>query len=151
MGNPLWKCYAVCRARDRECRLCALLLLRRLTDKDGEFRTERLAEMTAYAAINLLYDREMVALDVESTRHFQYAARAVLNTELTALAAFFNDNYIAPANVDFFSIKGRAPEFHRVFFLEVSGLIWAGCAKLLPVKKSKKEKMYTTGRGFFQV
>lgn len=78
--------------------------------------------MAAHAALSRFDNREMIALDVESIRHCQHAAWTVLNAEFAALAALLNDRYGAPAYVDFFSIKGRAPEFHTVFFPEVSGL-----------------------------
>ena len=150
MGNPLWKGYAVDRTRTRECRLCALRLLRRFSDKDREFRAERLAEMTVNAALSFLYEREMIPFNVKSTRHFQHAARAVFNAELAALATLLNNSNDAPAYVNFFRIKGRAPEFHTVFFPEVSGLSRAGYVQPLWKKISKKGNIYTMQEHFLQ-
>jgi hypothetical protein len=150
MGNPLWKYYAVCRKRVRECRTRALLLLRRLSDKDREFRAERLAEMTVHAALSGLYKREMIPFNVKSTRHFQHVARAVFDAELASFATLLNNSHGAPAYMDFFRIKGRAPEFHRVFFPEVSGLNRAGYVQPLWKKISKKGNTYTIWERFLQ-
>ena len=75
--------------------------------------------MTAHAAIRSRKDRVVVAFDIKFGRHFQYLARAVVDTEITAFAALFDYNHVAPADMNFVGIKGRSPEFHTVFFLEV--------------------------------
>jgi len=97
-----------------------LCFLRRIRNIDREFRAKSLAEMAAHTAVRSRKDRIVVAFDIKFGRHFQYLARAVVNTEITALAALFNDNYITPADMNFVGIKGFSPEFHTVFSLEVS-------------------------------
>lgn len=94
----------------------ALGFLRGFSDVNREFGAERLAEMTAHAALCRLDNGIVVTLDIESTGHFQYAARTVLDAEFAALAALFNNKNGSFSQLDFVNIKGRAPEFHRVCF-----------------------------------
>lgn len=122
-GVNLFRVPYVKSGKNRVCRAGvvagALCFLRRFGDIDRKFRTEGLTEMTAHAAIRFFKDRVVVAFDIKFGRHGQYVARAIFDAEFTTLAAIFNDNYVALADMNFVGVKGRSPKVHTIFSLEV--------------------------------
>jgi hypothetical protein len=86
--------------------------LLRIYAKDGELRTDLLAEVTGHTGRRLGHKGGVISLAVEGLGHLQDMARTVFHAQTAALASGFYDMDLARRRRFVFQIKGLSPELH---------------------------------------
>jgi hypothetical protein len=87
--------------------------LLRIYAKDGELRTDLLAEVTGHTGRRFGHEGGVISLAVEGLGHFQDMAGTVFHAQTAALASRFYDMDFAGRRRFVFQIKGFSPELHE--------------------------------------
>jgi hypothetical protein len=87
-------------------------LRQHLEGKDREIRANGLTEMAVYTPVLSFSLRVIITFDIESLGHPEDIARAVIDTELAALASLFNYSYPAFCDLNGLQVKWDTPIFH---------------------------------------
>jgi hypothetical protein len=97
-----------------------------LLDKDGEFRTEHLAQPAGYAALAGPDLGRVIPLGIKVGRYLEHIARTVRNTQFTPFAAVDDQMNRAVGYHHTVLVERSTPKFHSPFLLILVAVLRAG-------------------------